>query len=73
MHKESHYFDAIPKCESPKKTKKTFWKRGIGQMVSERKGTWWATMSRPRRSFVLKFVKAGPRERSRSPQNSLLL
>jgi len=32
-------------------------------MPSFRKGTWWATMSRPRRSFVLKIVKVGPRER----------
>jgi hypothetical protein len=56
-----------------RKKKKTFWRRGIGQMLSERRVTGWATISRPRRSFVLKIVKVGPRERSRSPQNSLLL
>jgi hypothetical protein len=72
MHKRKP-LHAILTCESQEEKKKVSWRRGIGQMLSERRGTWWATMSRPRRSSVLKFVKAGPRERSRSPQNSLLL
>jgi hypothetical protein len=43
--KETHYFNGIPTCESAKKKKrKVFWRRGIGQMLSERRVTWWATM-----------------------------